>query len=152
MNESESESESDCMFVINGFARGRRNKHPSRADPWKDFWNAHEAIGPLVLVHKVWRSHVTEGEIAAGLISPLEAHGNEAADKLAASGALRNALSGIGGCHPSYRLPCHARRNQADRSQPVPCSEQAEDCPRRCHGPVRRVKFDPTTMTLLNRT
>ena len=28
-----------------------------------------------------------------GLISPLEAYGNEAADKLAARGALRNALS-----------------------------------------------------------
>ena len=32
-------------------------------------------------------------EIAAGLIAPLEAHGNEAADKLAARGSLRNALS-----------------------------------------------------------
>ena len=43
------------------------------------------------MLHKVWRSHATEAEIAAGLISPLEAYGNEAADKLAAS--LRNALS-----------------------------------------------------------
>ena len=42
---------------------------------------------------RFWRSHATEAEIAAGLISPLEAHGNEAADKLAARGALRNALS-----------------------------------------------------------
>ena len=45
------------------------------------------------MLHKVWRSHATEAEIAAGLISPLEAYGNEAADKLAARGALRNALS-----------------------------------------------------------
>ena len=70
----------DCMFVINGFARGRRRKHLSHADLWKEFWEAHDAIGPPVLVHKVWRSHVTESEIAA----PLEAHGNEVADKLAA--------------------------------------------------------------------
>ena len=38
-------------------------------------------------------SHVTTAEISAGIISPLEAYGNEAADKLAARGALRNALS-----------------------------------------------------------
>ena len=43
---------------------------------------------------KVWRSRVTEAEIAAGLISPLEAYGSEVADKLAAKGALRNALTG----------------------------------------------------------
>ena len=80
----------DCMFVINGFARG---KHLSHADLWEEFWKAHDATGSPVLLHKVWRSHATEAEIAAGLISPLEAYGNEAADKLAARGALRNALS-----------------------------------------------------------
>ena len=83
----------DCMFVINGFARGRRRKHLSHADLWEDFWKAHDVIDPPVLFHRVWRSHATEAEIAAGLISPLEAHGNEAADKLAARGALGNALS-----------------------------------------------------------
>ena len=45
------------------------------------------------MFHKVWRSRATQAEIAAGLISPLETYGNEAADKLAARGALRNALS-----------------------------------------------------------
>ena len=74
----------DCMFVINGFARGRRRKHLSHADLWEEFWKAHDAIGPPVLLHKVWRSHATEAEIAAGLFSPLEAYGNEGADKLAA--------------------------------------------------------------------
>ena len=59
----------------------------------EEFWKAHDAIGPPVLFHKVWRSHATEAEIAAGLISPLEAYGSEAPDKLAARGALRNALS-----------------------------------------------------------
>ena len=83
----------DCMFVINGFARGRRRKHLCHADPWDEFWKAHDAVGPSVLFHKVWRSHATEAEIAAGLISPLEAYGDEAADKLAARGALRTALS-----------------------------------------------------------
>ena len=53
----------------------------------------HDAIGPPIFFHKVWRSHATEAEIAAGLVSPLEVYGNEAADKLAARGALRNALS-----------------------------------------------------------
>ena len=83
----------DCMFVINGFARGRRRKHVSHADLSEDFWKAHDVTGPPVLFHKVWRSHATEAEIVAGLISPLEACGNEAADKWAARGALRNALS-----------------------------------------------------------
>ena len=44
----------DCMFVVNGFARGRRRKHLSHADLWEEFWKAHDAIGPLVLLHKVW--------------------------------------------------------------------------------------------------
>ena len=83
----------DCMFVVNGFARGRRRRHLSHTDLWEKFWKAHDAINPPVLVHKVWRSHVTTAEITAGLISPLEAYGNDAADKLAARGALRNALS-----------------------------------------------------------
>ena len=64
----------------------------TNADQWEEFWKAHDAIGPPVLFHKVWRSRATEAEIAAGLISPLEAYGNEAADKLAERGALRNAL------------------------------------------------------------
>ena len=81
------------MFVINGFARGRRRKHLSHADLWEEFWKAHDAIGPPVTLHKVWRSHATEAEIAAGLFSPPEAYGNEAADKLAARRALGNALS-----------------------------------------------------------
>ena len=84
---------SDCMFVVNRFARGRRSEHLSHADLWKDFWNACDSIGPLVLVHKVWRSHVTEGEIAAGLISPLEASGNLVADKLAERRPSRKAIS-----------------------------------------------------------
>ena len=65
----------------------------THADLWEEYWKADDAIGPPVLFHKVWRSHATQAEIAAGLISPLEAYGNEAADKLAARGALRNARS-----------------------------------------------------------
>ena len=34
----------DCMFVINGFARGRRRKHLSHADLWVEFWKAHDAL------------------------------------------------------------------------------------------------------------
>ena len=40
----------DCMFVINGFARGRRRKHLSHADLWEDFWEAHDVFGPTSLV------------------------------------------------------------------------------------------------------
>ena len=83
----------DCLFVVSGFARGRRRKKLTHADLWEEFWRAQDAIGTPVLLHKVWRSHATKAEIAAGLISPLEAYGNEAADKLAARGALRNAIS-----------------------------------------------------------
>ena len=75
------------MFVVNGFARGRRRKHLTHADLWEEFWKAHDAMGPPVLFHKVWRSHTTEAEVAAGLISPLKAF-----DKLAARGALRKAF------------------------------------------------------------
>ena len=55
----------DCMFVVNGFARGRRRRHLTHADLWERFWKAHDAISPPVLVHKVWRSHVTTAEITA---------------------------------------------------------------------------------------
>ena len=72
---------------------GDGGDHLTHADLWEEFWIAHDAIGPPVLFHKVWRSHATEAEITAGLVSPLEAYGNEAADKLAARGALRNAFS-----------------------------------------------------------
>ena len=75
------------MFVLHGFAGGRRRKHLSHADPWKDFWIAYDAIGPRVSLYKVWKGHVTEAEIAAGLISPLEAYGSDVADKLAERGA-----------------------------------------------------------------
>ena len=61
----------DCMFVVNGFARGRRRKHLTHADLWEEFWKAHDAIAPSpVLFHKVWRSHATKAEIAAELILP----------------------------------------------------------------------------------
>ena len=64
----------DCMFVVNGFARGRRRRHLSHADLWEELWKARDAIGPPVSFHQVWRSHATEAEIAAGLISPMEAY------------------------------------------------------------------------------
>ena len=36
--------DTDCMFVVNGFARGRRRKHLTHADLWEEFWKAHDAI------------------------------------------------------------------------------------------------------------
>ena len=39
----------DCMFVINGFARGRQRKHSSHAYRWEEFWKAHDANGPPCL-------------------------------------------------------------------------------------------------------
>ena len=33
----------DCMFVVNGFARGRRRKYLTHADLWEEFWRGHDA-------------------------------------------------------------------------------------------------------------
>ena len=141
------------MFVINEFARGRPRKHVSHADHWEEFWDAHGAIGPPVLVHKVWRSHVAEAEIAAGLTPPLEAYGNEVADKLAAKGALRSALSlefvtDIRHTDSQVRL-VQKRLIEVNLLH-------AQNKPKIVRGavnaPVRRAKFDPTSaMTLLNK-
>ena len=46
----------DCIFVIGGFATGRRRKHLSHADLWEEFWNAHDAIGG-----DCGRAHLTTG-------------------------------------------------------------------------------------------
>ena len=48
----------DCMFVVNGFARGRRRKHLSHADLWEEFWKAHDAIG-----RDCGRPHFTTGSV-----------------------------------------------------------------------------------------
>ena len=121
----------DRTFMIFGFARGRRKKHLSHADLWEDFWKAHDVIGPSILFHKVWRSHGTEAEIAAGLTSPLEAHGDEAADKLAARGALRNALSMeyvAATCNTDLRVKTCSNQIGRDKSDARP--EQTQDCSR----------------------
>ena len=143
----------DCMFVINGVARGRRRKHLSHADLWEELWKARDAIGPPVLLHKVCRSHATQAEIAARLISPLEAYGNEAADKLAARGPLRNALSMeyvAATCSTDLRVRLVQTRlveinllHVQNRTKTVHAKAKA---------PERRAKFDPTeAMCQLNR-
>ena len=132
------------MFVVIGLARRRRRKHLSHADTWEEFWKAHDVIGPPVLLHKVWRSHATEAEIAAGLISPLEAYGDEAADKLAAREALRNALSMeyvAATCSADVRVRLVQTRlvetnllHVQNRTKPVHAEAKATE---------RRAKFDP---------
>ena len=108
----------------------------SHADLWEEFWQAHDAIGPPVLLHKVWRSHATEAEIAAGIISLLEAHGNEAADKLAARGALRNALSmEYVAATRSPDLRVRLVQNQVGRDDPVARPKQDQNCLREGQGP-----------------
>ena len=143
----------DCMFVINGFARGRRRKHLSHADLWEDFWKAHDAIGPPVLFHKVWRSHATEAEIAAGLISPLEAYGNEVADKLAARGALRNALSmEYVAAIRSTDLRARLVQTRVIEINLLHAQHRTKTVYAKAKAPVRRAKFDPAeAMSQLNR-
>ena len=142
---------SDCMFVLHGFARGRRRKHLSHADPWKDFWIAHDAIGPRVSLYKVWKGRVTEAEIAAGLISPLEADGSDVADKLAERGAIRNAVSlefvaGIRQTDLCVKL-VQTRLIEAnllhDQNKPKFARAAADS-------PVRRGKFDPAHAIVLD--
>ena len=118
------------------------------------FWKAHDAIKPPVLVHKVWKSHVTTAEITAGIISPLEAYGNEAADQLAARGALRNALS---------MEHVVATRNTDSRVRLVKTwlieinllhvQNRTKTVHIKAKAPERRAKFDPVeAMRQLNRT
>ena len=143
----------DCMFVINGFARGRRKKHLSHVDLREEFWKAHDALGTPILFHKVWRSHATGAKIATGLISPLEAYGNEAADKLAARGAFRNALS---------MEHVAATRNTDSRVRLVQTrlieinlmhvQNRTKTVHTKAKAPVCRAKFDPDeAMSQLNR-
>ena len=142
----------DCMFVVNSFASGRRRKHLSHASLWKEFWDALDAIGPPILIYKVW-SHVTEAEIVAGLISPLEASGNEVADKLAAKGALRNALSlefvaAVRHTDSRVRLV----RTRLVEVNLLHVQNKPKIVRAAVKAPVRRTKFDPIdAMALLNR-
>ena len=82
----------DCMFVVK---RVRQRETEEDTCPTllcgRNSGRLTTSSAPQSCSDKVWRSHATEAEIAAGLISPLDAYGNEAADKLAARGALRNA-------------------------------------------------------------
>ena len=133
------------MFEVTGFASGKRRKHLSHADLWEDFC---DAIGPPMLVQKVWRSHVTEAETAAGLISPLEAYGNEVADTLAAKRALRKALSlefVAAIRHTDSRVKLVQTNLLHVQNKPKIVSAVVKAL-------VRRTKFDPTSaMSLLNR-
>ena len=143
----------DCIFVVNGFARGRRRRHLSHVDLWENFWKAHDAIGLPVLFHKVWRSHVTEAGIAGGLTSPLEAYGNESADKLAARWSLPNSF-------PMKYVA--ATRNTDSRVRLVQTrlieinlmhvQNRTNTVHSKAQALERRTKFDPdVAMSLLNR-
>ena len=85
---------------------------------------------------KVWRNHVTAALIAAGLISPLEAYGNEVADKLAERGALRIALTLEFVARVRYTdLQVRVVQTRLIEANLVACSEQAKDPPCRGQSP-----------------
>ena len=133
------------LHVCTQRVRQRKTEETSvPRDPWRDFWNAYDAIGPRVSLYKVWKGHVTGAEIAAGLISPLEAYGSDVADKLAERGAIRNAVSlefvaGIRQTDLCVKL-VQTRLIEAnllhDQNKPKFARAAAET-------PVRRGKFDP---------
>ena len=106
-----------------------------------------------MLVHKVWRSHVTTAEITAGLISPLEAYGNEAADKLAARGALRNTLSMeyvAATRHTDSRV--RLVRTKLIEINLLHVQNRTKTVRIKAEAPERRAKFDPVeAMCQLNR-
>ena len=137
----------DCMFVINGFARGRRRKQLSNADLWEEFWKAHDVIGPPILLHKVWRSNATETEITAVLVSPLEAYSKEAADKLAARGALHFPWSVSR--RPAAQTSVQTRLVEINL---LHLQNRTKTVCAKANAPERRAKFDPAeAMCQLNR-
>ena len=139
----------DCMFVINGFAR----VNLSHADLWVEFWKAHDAISPPVQLHKAWRSHATEAGIAAGLISPLEACGNEVADKLASRGAQPKALSmEYAAATRSTDLRVRLVQTRLVDMILLHVQNRTKTVHAKAKAPERRAKFDPAeAMSQLNR-
>ena len=107
----------------------------------------------LVQFHKVWRSHATEAEIAAGLIAPLEAYGNEVADKLAARGALRNAVSmEYVAATRSIDLRVRLVQTRSVEMNLLHVQIRTKTTYAKAKAPVRRAKFVPAeAMSQLNR-
>ena len=121
---------SDCLFVISGFARGRRRKHLSLADLWEDFWKAHDVIDPPpVLFHKVWRSHATEAgnrcraHITTGSIRQRGCRQTGRERSIA-----ERRLRGICCCNPQHRVSRQTCSNQVGRDQPDRRPEQTQNC------------------------
>ena len=67
----------DCMFVVNGFAKGGRRRHLCHARNLESS-RRHRPPPPLSCSTRSGESTPPEAEIAARLISPFEACGNEA--------------------------------------------------------------------------
>ena len=145
----------DRMFVINWFARGRRRKRLSHADLCEDFLErsrCHRSAG-LGTQSLEKPRHGSRNCCWTGLISPLEAYGNEVADKLPARGALRNALSlqfvaafrhtDSGAKLVQTRLIEVNLLHVQNKPKIVRAVAKA---------PVRRAKFDPRTETIFSRT
>ena len=64
----QSVARADRLYVLRQRLRQREAEETLDTRLWEEFRKAHDAIGPTVLFHKVWRSHATQAEIAAGLI------------------------------------------------------------------------------------
>ncbi len=77
----------DCLDLAKGWEAGPKAGRTTNADLWEMFWNEIGNTPTKVRVRKVWKSHATAKEMAAGLITRLEAFGNTVADDLAKAGA-----------------------------------------------------------------
>ena len=85
-----------CLFMQRECHQQDRTRQESNHwfhdELWEMLWQGCDQIRPPIQLHSVWRSHVSSAEKTTGLISTVEALGNQVADDFAGRGALSNAL------------------------------------------------------------
>ena len=85
----------DCEYVRSGMQKVKRmaGAGASNQDQWQKVLELRNERRGLFVVRRVWRSHVTGDDIAAGCISRSHATGNTAADELAKEGAAMHEIT-----------------------------------------------------------
>ena len=77
----------DAAYVVKGFLKQRTGIHSYNQQAWLQFWHWRSLYPGPVTVTRIWKSHATELDVAAGCIPPLDLFGNFVADSLADRGA-----------------------------------------------------------------
>ena len=85
----------DAAYVEKGFRKSRTGAHSYNHDQWQEFWHWHDLYPGNIQVIRIWRSHATADEVAAGCIPPFDLFGNYVADSLADEGAKLVQVSSV---------------------------------------------------------